>query len=159
MRTPLLLTAALIWTNGASLPAAEAAAAKPRIVDASRFSTLQTALDAVPAAGGLVKLPPGTFELTTPLLLTRENTRIVGAGAATHIINRNEAGEPALILRPAGYPKNQRLRIWRVQVANFRIEGNPKSGDGLRAERINEIYVHGMSIDHHGGCGINLINC
>jgi hypothetical protein len=120
---------------------------------------LQAALDAVPEAGGIVRLPPGTFELTESLVLSRENTRVEGAGAATHLVNKNEAGQPALVLRPKDYPKKKNAKIWRLQLADFRISGNPKSGDGVLAEGVNEIFLHGMSIDHHGGHGINLVDC
>jgi len=129
------------------------------VVDASRYPDLQKAFDAVPGAGGLVRLPPGDFVLTRPLILARENTRVEGAGAATHLINRNEEGQPALIIRPKRGAGDRPAYIWRVQLADFRISGNPKSGDGLRAEGVNEIYIHGMSIDHNGGHGINLIDC
>ena len=131
----------------------------PVSVDASKFKTLQAAFDAVPKSGGIVRLPPGNFEIAEPLVLTRGDTRVQGSGAATHLINKNEKGQPALILRPKGYEKNRRLRLWRVQLADFRISGGPKSGDGLLAQNIDEIYIHGMSIDHNGGHGINLVNC
>jgi hypothetical protein len=63
--------------------------ASPVVVDASAYSDLQTAIDAVPETGGLIKLPPGDFELTRPLLITQENIRVEGAGAATHLINHS----------------------------------------------------------------------
>ncbi len=131
----------------------------PVIVDAAKYPNLQAALDAVPEAGGLVKLPPGKFELTRPLILTRQDTRIEGSGTSTHLINRNEKGQPALILRPKNRAKDANARIWRVQVADFRISGNPKSGDGLLAEGVNEIYISGLSVDHNGGHGINMVDC
>jgi len=140
-------------------PPDKAAAPGAAVIDASKYPSLQAALDAVPAGGGLVRLPPGRFELPRPLVLTRAETRIEGSGAATHLVNRNEAGEPALILRPADRATKRGARIWRVQVADFRISGNPKSGDGLRAEGINEIYIHGLSVDHNGGHGVNLVDC
>lgn len=135
------------------------AGTEPKVIDASKFASLQAAFDAIPETGGVVRLPPGTFELTTPLLLASENTRIEGAGAATHLVNKNEKGEPALILRPKDYPKKKNARIWRVQLADFRISGNQKSGDGVLAEGVNEIYLHGMSVDHNGAHGINLVDC
>jgi parallel beta-helix repeat protein len=148
------------WTIAADAPPQAKAAAKPAaVIDASKYPSLQAAFDAVPEAGGLVRLPPGTFELTAPLVLSRPDTRVEGAGAATHLINRNEKGEPALILRPPRVGQKRRGRIWRVQLADFRISGNPKSGDGLLAEGINEVYVHGLSVDHNGGHGINLVDC
>ena len=129
------------------------------VIDASKYESLQAAFDAVPETGGIVRIPPGDYKLTQPLICVRENTRIEGAGAATHLINKNEEGEPALILRHQQYTDDPRARIWRVQLADFRISGNPKSGDGLLAQGVNEIFVHNLSIDHNGGHGINLVDC
>lgn len=129
------------------------------IIDAASFSTLQSAFNAVPKTGGLVKLPPGTYEITEPLIVTSEDTRIEGSGTATHIINKNEDGQPAIILRHPDYPDNGSKRNWRVQLANFRISGNPKSGDGILAQGINEILIDNMAIDHNGGNGITLVDC
>jgi hypothetical protein len=151
------------------LGAEQRAAVKPAaVIDASKYPTLQAALDAVPEGGGLVKLPPGEFRLEKPLVLSRSNTRVEGAGAATHLVNANAEGQPAVLIRPAD-PKNRKLALWRVQLADFRIDGDPqtidgrstepKSGDGIRAENVNELYIHGMSIDHNGGCGIHMIGC
>jgi len=92
-------------------------------------------------------------------MISHENIRVEGSGAATHIINKNIEGKPALILQPKEIAKKKNARIWRVQLADFRISGNPKSGDGLLAEGVNEIYVSGLSIDHNGNHGINLIDC
>ncbi len=129
------------------------------VVDASEFPDLQAAFDALPDDGGLVQLPPGQFEITEPLIVSTENTRIQGAGAATHLINVNKDGKPCLILRPPDFEKDQSARTWRVQLADFRISGSEKSGDGLLAEGINEIYIHGLAVDHNGGNGISLISC
>ena len=147
----------LVGLLGAAPPTKPAAPAAT--VDASKYPSLQAAFDAVPEAGGLVKLPPGTFELAQPLVLSTQDTRVEGSGTATHLINRNEKGEPALILRPKGYPQNRRARAWRVQLANFRVSGNPKSGDGVLAENIDELFIHGLAVDHNGGNGITLVNC
>ncbi|MGE3806805.1 MAG: right-handed parallel beta-helix repeat-containing protein [Gemmataceae bacterium] len=141
-------------------PAQDVNKNKTAIIDAAKFESLQAAFDAVPAGGGLVKLPPGTFEIKQPIVLSRAETRVEGSGAATHIINRNEEGSAAFIVRHAERATEKRkARLWRVQLADFRISGNPKSGDGLYAEGIDEIYLSGMSIDHHGGHGVNLVDC
>lgn len=129
------------------------------VIQAGEYSDLQAALDAVSEAGGKVILPPGNFSLKKPLLFTRENTLIQGSGSATHIINENQKGLPAFILQHRDYEKKKNSRIWRVQLINFRISGNPKSGDGILAQGVNEIYIHGMSVDHNGGHGINLVSC
>ena len=113
--------------------------------------------------GGVVTLPPGEHVLTQPLELTRGDTRIQGSGSATHLINRNESGLPALILRPSSRPASNQdpngARIWRIQVADLRISGNPKSGDAILGVGINELYLHGLYIDHNGGHAISLSDC
>ncbi len=139
--------------------AGAADSAKAVTILAADYPTLQTAFDALPKAGGLVIIPPGDYELSEPLILRRENTRITGSGPSTHLINKNEKGQPALLVQHPQYPEDKKHRLWRVEFAHFRISGNPKSGDGLRAEGINEIFIQGVSIDHNGGNGINLINC
>ena len=151
------------------LPIGAAESGAAAVVRAADYETLQAALDAVPAAGGLVSLPPGRFLIDQPLELNRGDTRIVGAGAATCLVNTNPSGEPTLIVRPADIKENPRARIWRVQLADFRICGDPesvdakstepKSGDGLLAHGVNELFVHGLSIDHHGGNGIRMVDC
>jgi len=149
--------------------AAEEPKAQAAVIDAAKYANLQAAFDAVPEAGGLVKLPPGDFKLTTPLILSRGNTRVKGAGAATCLVNCNAKGQPALIVRPKNRARDRRARIWRVQLADFRICGDPasvdakstkpKSGDGLLAEGVNELYLHGLSVDHNGAHGVNLVDC
>jgi len=148
-------------TAGAAL-AAETPAVKapPAVVDAAAYPTLQAALDAVPSGGGLVRLPPGRFELAEPLVLERSDTRVQGAGRATHLINTNSDGKPAFIVRAAGYSdKERRKRVWRVTLADFRVSGSETSGDGVLAQGVNEIYLDNLAIDHNGGNGINLVDC
>jgi hypothetical protein len=129
------------------------------VIDAGKYESLQAAFNAVPTNGGMVRLPPGNFEIREPLILTTGETRITGAGPATHILNRNTNDQPAFIIRPKDKAKKKSSRIWRVQLDNFRISGNTNSGDGILADGVNEIFVHGVSVDHHGGHGINLVDC
>jgi hypothetical protein len=113
----------------------------------------------VPETGGLVRLPPGDFELTVPLVLSRDNTRLEGSGDATRLINKNQEGQPALVIRPKNRETDKKAKLWRIQLAGFRVSGNPRSGDGVRAEAVNEIFAHGLSIDRHGGHGLHLVDC
>lgn len=131
---------------------------KPKRLDASAFPTLQAAFDALPATGGVVVIPPGDYEITEPLRVRTAETRIEGGGAATHIRNKNESGEPALVLAPPTIEADKRARLWRVQVANVRISGNPKSGDGIFAHGIQEVFLQGVSVDHHGRHGVHLLD-
>ena len=140
--------------GSAGLPGARAT------IEASRYPTLQAALDAVPAEGGVVQLPPGTFEITQPLVLSRGDVLLQGSGAATHIKNLNITGEPALrVQHPDGAAVKKGEHLWRVQLANFRITGNPQSGHGIEAVLVEEIFLHGVTVSYHGGDGIRLDRC
>jgi len=129
------------------------------VVDAAQFPTLQAALDALPAAGGVVRLPPGKFEISEPLLLTTEDVLIEGAGPSTHIVNTNTQGKPALVIRPKDLARNPKAKLWRIQLSNFRLTGNEHSGHGIDATGINEIFIDGLTVSYHGGDGIRLDNC
>lgn len=133
--------------------------ARPEI-DASQYASLQAALDALPAEGGIVRLPPGHFEITSPLVLSRSDVTLVGAGAATHIHNANTNGEPALVVtHPDGAKVKSGDRLWRVRLADFRLTGTAQSGHGIVAVWINELFVQGLSVSDHGGDGLRLDHC
>lgn len=151
MKIQFLLSCLVVSLN-AQTPA-------PVSIDAAKHPNLQAAFDAVPESGGVVTIPPGNYEITEPLRVKTAETRITGGGAATHIINKSEGGTPAFILRPANLDADKKARLWRVQMADLRISGNEKSGDGIFAEGIQEIYLEGVSVDHHGGHGIHLKDC
>lgn len=138
---------------------AQDAAPPPAEINAGDHPSLQAALDALPESGGILRLPPGTVEIREPLLLSMPETRIEGSGASSHIKNLNEEGKPALVIRPKTLDEDAKARLWRVQIGNFRISGNEKSGDGVFAEGIQEIFIQGLSVDHHGGHGIALVDC
>ncbi len=125
----------------------------PVTIDASRYPTLQAAFDTIPAGGGIVMIPPGDYKITKPIILATDNTRLQGSGAVTHIINENEAGEPALIVR------SKNTDMWRVELSNFRVSGNPKSGDGIYLEKVEELFITGLTVDHNGKHGIHMNLC
>ncbi len=152
----LLFAATSAWAGDATKgetfqPGAEGAAS----VNAADFSTLQEALDSLPPGGGVVNLPPGRFEISQPLTLTRGDAMLRGVGTATHIVNQNEAGEPGLLVQPPEGTKS----LWRVQIADLRITGNPKSGPGILARKIDELLISRVASEHHGGDGILLDHC
>lgn len=148
-----------LFFSSLTLQAQETPKATPLVVDASKHPSLQAAFDAVPLTGGVVLIPPGDYPIEAPLRVSTGETRIVGSGAATHIINKNAGGEPALILEPPTLAKDPKARLWRVQIADLRISGNEKSGDGVFAHGIQEIYLEGVSIDHHGANGVHMVDC
>ncbi|WP_164104008.1 right-handed parallel beta-helix repeat-containing protein [Candidatus Laterigemmans baculatus] len=154
----MLVAASLVpvAANAAELPGAA------KVIDAAEYASLQAALDAVPAEGGYVRIPPGRFEISEPLQVRTTDTTIVGAGSATQLINTNEEGKPAILVgKPefAGRATPKAERLWRVELAEMRILGNEKSGAGIEAHYIEEIFIHDLSLTEHGSHGILLNHC
>lgn len=129
------------------------------IIDASRYASIQAAIDALPDVGGVVRIPPGTFEIDKPLMVNKSDVLIEGCGSATHIKNTNTEGKSALILQHSSAGENRKSELWRIKLANFRITGNEKSGHGIEARRINEVFIDGVTVSYHGGDGILLYYC
>ena len=110
---------------------------------------IQKALDQLPATGGVVDLPSGTFIITQPIVLQRDNLTLRGAGEST--ILRLAAGSdcPVIILgQPVNYP---RRNVRHLCVAGLQIDGNRHlqsrelwkvSGEG------SEIRNNGITIQH-----------
>lgn len=147
-------------TDGAAQPMPGVLPGARPIIEAGRFPSLQAAIDALPKDGGVVRIPPGTFEISTPLLVSQDDVLLEGAGAATHIKNTNTAGEAALVLKPRQPTTGTKVQpIWRVQLTNLRITGNEKSGHGVLANNVNEVFIHGVTSSYHGGDGIRLDHC
>jgi hypothetical protein len=142
-----------VGSAGLRLPGAR------EVIDAGRYRMIQAAIDALPDEGGVVRLPPGTFEITEPLVVNKSDVLIQGAGTATHIKNVNETGKSALILQHPSGGDNRNAELWRIQLADFRITGNEKSGHGIEAIRINEIFIDGVTVSYHGGDGVRLYFC
>ncbi|MEO1995405.1 MAG: right-handed parallel beta-helix repeat-containing protein [Planctomycetaceae bacterium] len=158
-----LLLAALVssdWNAAAQPRSSQRLAGAKSEVAAIDYPTLQAALDALPPSGGVVRLPPGRFEIQSPLILKTQDVLLVGSGTATHIHNANSSGQPALVIKhPQGHDVDRKDRLWRVQLENFRITGNDKSGHGIEAIQIEELYLEGVSVSEHGGDGIRLDHC
>ncbi len=136
--------------------------ANDAIVDASKFPSLQAAADAIPATGGVLQIPPGNHEITEPIRIKTGDTQIVGAGSASNIVNKNTAGQPAILIENpafAGKATPSADRLWRVRVANLRVTGNEQSGAGIEARYIEEIFVQGVTSSYNGGDGLRLYFC
>jgi hypothetical protein len=128
-------------------------------IEAGDYPSLQAAIDALPDDGGLVRIPPGVFEIHEPLVINKPDVQIEGAGTATHIKNMNTGGMPAMILQHPDKGDSRDSELWRISLLNFRITGNEKSGHGIDARGINEIFLQGITVSYHGGDGVQLFNC
>jgi len=83
---------------------------------------IQRALDALPESGGEVVLPAGRIEIHQPIILSRDNQTLLGAGAATILHLADNANCPVIIL---GEPLNDPSQTIRhLKVAGFFIDGN-----------------------------------
>ncbi|MCH8194053.1 MAG: right-handed parallel beta-helix repeat-containing protein [Planctomycetes bacterium] len=129
------------------------------VIDARYYESIQAAIDACPPEGGMVQLPPGLFEITEPLRISKSDVTLAGVGAATHIKNMNTEGQSALILQHPTREENRQAELWRIRLADLRLTGNAKSGHGIEARRINEIFIDGVTVSEHGGDGIHLYYC
>jgi hypothetical protein len=128
-------------------------------VEAIQFTTIQAALDALPPSGGVVRLPAGTFEISTPLRLSRGDVFLTGAGTATHLKNVNTQGEPAIRIQPENLATDPKAMLWRVKLGDMRVTGNPKSGHGIEAVNVNEFFLDGVTVTENGGDGVHMVNC
>jgi len=129
------------------------------VIDAAEYPSLQAAIDALPETGGAVRLPPGTFDIDEPLRIAVSDVLLEGAGTATHIRNVNTEGRSAILLQHPSGADNRKGELWRIRLANFRLTGNDKSGHGIEARRINEIFIEGLTVSNHGGDGVHLYYC
>lgn len=159
MLNRLTLLVTLLSLAGTTVCADSLPGARP-VIDASKFGSIQAAFDAIPEEGGVVRLPAGRFEVSEPLKLQTGDVRIEGAGSATNIINKNTDGNSALIIQHRnGVEVEKSERLWRVNLANFRITGNEKSGHGIEAIQVEEIFIQGVSVSNNGADGIRLDKC
>jgi Right handed beta helix region len=116
---------------------------------------IQSALDALPAAGGEVVLAPGRYEIGKPLVLQRDHLALRGSGGATVLHLADNANCPAVIL---GEPVNNPTKIIRhLTVAGFFIDGNRfhqqrelwrESGEG------SEIRNNGITVQSVEDCAV-----
>jgi parallel beta-helix repeat protein len=130
-----------------------------QVIDASQYASIQDAINAVPETGGMVKLPPGEFEIKEPLVIQVQDFHLEGAGTSTHIINKNTDSQSAILIQHPSKEDNRDSQLWRISLANFRVTGNESSGNGIEARWINELFINGVTVSYHGGDGIHLHYC
>jgi parallel beta-helix repeat protein len=157
----LALVLGYLWSHTLAEPEPQGLPGARSAIDAGQYPTLQAAFDALPESGGVVRIPPGEFEITKPLVIRVDDVCIEGAGTATHIKNLNEEGGSALLIaHPDAEPgRSSQHRLWRVRIANLQITGNEKSGVGIEARLINEVFIQGVTVSRHGSDGILLDYC
>ncbi|NVM05269.1 MAG: hypothetical protein HWN67_23325, partial [Candidatus Helarchaeota archaeon] len=115
------------------------------VVNAGNYPSIQDAVDALPDEGGTVFIPAGTYKISEPIIVTKSDVTLMGAGAGTILLNTSESGKNTIEL--SGEDKKP---IWRVKVSNMHLKGNEKCGNAIYAKRVNEISLSDMWIDYNG---------
>jgi nitrous oxidase accessory protein NosD len=69
------------------------------------------------------------------------------------------SGQPAIEIDNPKRKTDSRATLWRVEFQNLRLTGNEKSGHGILAHHVDEIFLHGITVSYHGGDGIHLDHC
>ena len=95
-------------------------------VSAGDYPTIQKAVDALPAEGGTVFIPAGTYKITEPIIVKKSDVSLIGAGAGTLLLNASEDGKNTIEL--IGTDENP---IWRVKVSDMHLKGNEKCGNAF----------------------------
>jgi hypothetical protein len=86
---------------------------------------IQSALDALPDAGGQVVLPRGTIEITQPIFLRRDSQTLRGTGAETILQLADKANCPVVIMgEPVNHPQTT---VKNLCVRDLFIDGNRRA--------------------------------
>lgn len=105
--------------------ALELTPAEPAVATLSASATdveIQKALDALPATGGEVILPAGTFQIQQPIVLRRDHQTLRGAGVATILRLVDNANCPVIIMgEPVNHPQTV---VKNLRVSDLFIDGN-----------------------------------
>lgn len=117
-------------------------------------AALQAAIDAVPSTGGILWFPPGTYVITTALVL-KPNLVLLGAGINASIIKQTATTLNAL----------QGVDVHTMAIRDLQIQG-PASGSGngivlTRSSNANIRYLNfnNVYIRQFGNDGLAVSNC
>ena len=67
-----------LWL-GQNHPAEAQAPGSPAAINAADHPDLQSAFNALPEEGGVVRIPPGNYDISEPLVLSKPETRVEGS--------------------------------------------------------------------------------
>lgn len=66
-----------------------------------QYTDVQDGIDALPAGGGVVYIKEGTYTIDAPILITKSNVALMGAGAATILIAKVNLNDKVIIIGDA----------------------------------------------------------
>lgn len=105
---------------------------------------IQAALDALPAGGGTVVLPPGQIVVRQPIVLQRDGQALRGSGVATVLRLADQANCPVIIMgQPVNHPPAVVRNLW---VGDLFIDGNRQ----LQMRELWKLHGEGSAIRNNG---------
>ncbi len=127
-------------------------------------AAIQAALDAVPSTGGVVYLPPGQYEISATLIITQDNTTLIGAGAGNRI-GATQVGTGSRIEAAAGVTgsvirvqrtANDRT-VYGVKIQDLAIDGDSigTNVDGILFRSVKG-QIHNVTVNNCTGNGIRV---
>ncbi len=126
------------------------------VIDVSEHSSPQSALDALPAHGGMIYFPPGTYDIPETLTLDlaeEQHVCLAGAGRTSVLRNVDQSGAPLLhVIGVVG-------SWWpdlKITIRDLTLIGNYDSGDAIVAEYPNDTLIDTCFFYGHGGHAVVL---
>lgn len=111
-----------------------------RYVDGTEYTTIQGALDGLPAGGGLVIVPPGTFTITSTITMP-SNSTLMGTGAASIIKASASFGNNSLLENDTPNPATDGARNTNITVRNLKFDSSASNGDTSRPSMLFKAVV------------------
>ncbi len=117
-------------------------------------ASIQSAIAALPAAGGRVLLPAGVYTCDTAVVIARDNVELLGEGNSTVLRLTDSANAPVIVIGETATPPPIMHRY--IRVADLMIDGNrreqnyecwggPCDQGGLSAIRNNGLTLRHVS--------------
>lgn len=128
----------------------------PNWINVAAAGSLQAALDRLPAHGGTLYLPTGTYEVNATIhkaLAEGQHLYLVGDGRGSVLVNRQTGGEALLHLCGV-------VGSWwpdlKITIRDLTFVGNHDSGDALVVDYPNDMMVDACFFAGHGGQALRL---
>ncbi len=120
------------------------------VAAASTTDGIQEALDDLPADGGAVFIPPGNYTISTTINVTKPDTKIFGAGNASHLDLANSVNDDMFEIAATAV---------RCEISDFSMDGNLANNTtsaGINAIDSENLHIHNMYITHFVWDGIKI---
>jgi parallel beta-helix repeat protein len=114
------------------------------------YTNIQSAINALPASGGVVYIREGTYTVSSSIAIISSNVTLVGAGAATKIFLANGANVDVIVASSAK----------DIIITNLSIDGNKANqtagGHGIKFVNVENSTISGCKVEKSYYRGIHL---